>query len=568
MRTSFFLFLLVFLGACGAQKPAVSPDPPQVLPQFPDDNDPNCLQGKSVGFNGAVSELLQEKCASCHPAYDNYATVSNANYGNQIVDRVNLPSNDVRRMPKFPAPELSFTEKKILRDWQRDGFKLESECRSPGSIDNQAFMDLNAIERYIVADLDGINSDNGQANARYLVMSHKADAKVQKQQFLNFVNGLNKAVNSLSSNQNLVKVTAIDPSETIYRFELATYGLTPGDWNLILGRDPYRFESRTRRGLEIQRKTRTQFPWLHADNFSFISLGDPGIYNQLLRVAATLPQEQARLKVNQAEQFARFEARLLGFNGSPISENKNRLLLRLSADNNDSSFWQTFDPNSNFSAQKNLFDFPLVEVGTKRFVFDASETIGFLENGLMVFGLWNAANQRQTEAPIDVVVNNRNPFSAIIKNGLDCLRCHSSGLLNAVDQVRAQANANADEFPGDIDLINAYYRGAATNSALFLNDNKKYEAALRKLGIDPQADDPVNQFLDDYRTDMSLSDAAGFVFMTPQDFCTALQGSSQGKAQVGQLCTTPPGTVTLTQWQATFPILKRDFRLGLDPLDN
>lgn len=558
----------LILSACGVQKPK-STQPPVILPEYPDDNDPSCLQGKTVGFNGAVSKLLQDKCASCHPAYNDYQTVSNPGLGNQIIDRIGLPTNDVRRMPKFPADELSFTDKKLLRDWQTDGFQLESQCKKAGTLDEQAFLDLNTVERYVLSDLDSINSDNGQANARYLLMSHKADAKVAKQTFLNMVAGLNKAVNSLSSNQNIVKVTPVDPSQTIYRFELATYGLTPADWNTILQKDPYQFESNTRRGIEIQRKTKTKFPWLHADNFSFISLGDPTVYNKLLRVSSSLNQERARFKTDLNQQLKNFEARLIGFNGSPISENKNRLLMRLSADNNDSAFWQTFDPNSNFAAQKNVFEFPLIGVGEKQFQFDASETIAFLDNGLMSFGLWNVAGQLQTEAPANVVVNNRSPFSAIIKNGLDCMRCHSGGLLNAVDQVKSQVNANASEFSiNDVDLVNAFYRAPATNSALFLNDNKKYADALRKIDVDPTAEDPTNIFLDDYRTDLSLEKAAGFVLMKPDDFCQALQGSAQVRAQLGQLCTTPPGTVTLAQWQATFPILKRDFRLGLDPLDN
>jgi len=565
MKAQLLLLAVLFVG-CGGPAPKPKVQPPVVQPAYPDDNDPSCLQGKTVGFDGAVSQLVQAKCASCHPAYDNFATAKSL--GNQFVDRVSLPTNDVRRMPKFPEPELSFAEKKMLKDWQADGFLQSSQCKSAGNINQQAFMDLNAIERYVTADLESINSDNGQANARYLVMSHKSNAKVAKQQFLDYVKGLDKAVNSLSSNQNIVKVTAIDPSETIYRFELATYGLTPTDWNLILGKDPYRFESRTRRGLEIQRKTRSQFPWLHADNFSFISMGDPTVYNKLTRISSTLAQEQAVLKTNLAQQFANFEARLIGFNGSSIALNKNRLLMRLSADNNDSSLWQTFDTNSQFSAKKNVFENPLVQVGIKKLQFDASETIGFLDNGLMKFGLWNAAGAVQTEAPVDTVLNNQSPFSPVIKNGLDCMRCHSSGLLNAVDQVRAQVNASASEFDrNDVDLVNALYRNSATNTALFINDNKKYAEALQKIGAST-AKDPTNQFLDDYRSDLSLAQAAGFVFMTPTEFCSNLQGSAQGRAQLGQLCTTPPGTVTLTQWQATFPIIRNDFRLGLDPLDN
>jgi hypothetical protein len=297
-------------------------------------------------------------------------------------------------------------------------------------------------------------------------------------------------------------------------------------------------------------------------------MGDPTVYNKLTRISSTLAQEQAVLKTNLAQQFANFEARLIGFNGSSIALNKNRLLMRLSADNNDSSLWQTFDTNSQFSAKKNVFENPLVQVGIKKLQFDASETIGFLDNGLMKFGLWNAAGAVQTEAPVDTVLNNQSPFSPVIKNGLDCMRCHSSGLLNAVDQVRAQVNASASEFDrNDVDLVNALYRNSATNTALFINDNKKYAEALQKIGAST-AKDPTNQFLDDYRSDLSLAQAAGFVFMTPTEFCSNLQGSAQGRAQLGQLCTTPPGTVTLTQWQATFPIIRNDFRLGLDPLDN
>jgi hypothetical protein len=560
----FLYFIAILLVGCGAPK-APKTAPPVIQP-YPDDDDPNCLQGKTIGFD-SVASILSEDCVSCHPSFDEYSVVKSK--GNEIINRISLPANDVRRMPKFPEDELSFAEKRLFKQWQADGFGETTECKDAGNIDKQAFMDLNAIERYILADLDSINSNNGQLNARYLVMSNISNAKIGKTEFVDDVKGLNKVVNSLSSNQNIVKVTPIDPSQTIYRFELATYGLNSQDWNLVLSRDLYRFESRTRRGLEIQRRTGTQFPWLHADNFSFISTGDPAVYNQLARVQTTLAAEQALQNTNLAQQLQNFEARFLGFNGSPISENKNRLLMRLSADNNEKFFWQTFYPNSQFVAQKNLFEFPLFGVGERRFLFDASETIGQLENGMLKFGLWNAAGQRQNEAPIDVVVNNRSPFNAIIKNGLDCMRCHSSGLLNAVDQVRSQVNANASEFArNDVDLVNAFYRSPATNAALFTSDNRKYADALRKLGIDSNSEDPANGFLDEYRSDFSLAEAAGFVFMTPEEFCQNLQGSARGRAQLGQLCTNPPGTVTLAQWQATFPAIRQDFRLGLDPLDN
>jgi len=353
------LFVLALIG-CGpstttkeiVERP--SPSNPSV-PVDPNTGGNTCDGGVSVGYVGAVKSLIDSKCASCHPGYSSFETVSNTSTATQIITRINLPTNDARRMPKFPAPELSFSEKTLLQSCKNDGLKQEGGCKVNG--DGSAFLDLNSIGRFIKADLDRIDSDAGQANARYVLLSHKKDGGASAQAFEVFIKGVNKGLNTLSTNDNIIKATPVDPSESIYRIELSALGLTPADWNLILSKDPYKFQDNTRIGLQIQAQTKTKFPWLHADNMMFIALGDPAIYNALKKIPATLGELQAKFGINRQAEIDAFDARLLGFNGSPISENKNRLLLRLPINDGDFSYWQTFDPDSNFLAQKNLSDF-------------------------------------------------------------------------------------------------------------------------------------------------------------------------------------------------------------------
>jgi len=318
---------------------------------------------------------------------------------------------------------------------------------------------------------------------------------------------------------------------------------------------------------------------MHADNFINVALGIPRVYNEIQQIPQDVNQLILGLGIDLNRAFRNpFEARLSCFNGSRIANQKNRMLLRLPQENTGGGFWMTFDTNSQFAAQKNCFDFPLFLVGQARFQFDASEIIFEKDNGLQAYALYNAQGLREEEAPADVVRNVDSPFDAIIKNGLDCSRCHNGGILPAVDGAKRSFLANAAEHdPNDVELVRVLYANNDANQAIFTADNNRLVQVFQQLDILPTDPDPINLFSDDQRRDWTLQDAAGFMAtmgfvssgVSPaEDFCQKLNGSANGRAQLGQLCEDAGATVTFNQFKDTFlSDLVRDFRLGLDPID-
>jgi hypothetical protein len=519
---------------------------------------PACADKTS--FVRDVKPIIDAKCASCHVSPRNYADFDVAKGTiDAFITRINLPSADSRRMPKTPKAELSAAEKALFEKWKSDGLSETGEC----PIGEGGVSSLDYLETLMLNDLNKIDGA-GRANTRYLIMggrlpgSSSGDVKL-------FTQGVNKAVNSISSDRDLALVSALDTWGTVYRMDLRSYGLSGADWNIVIGADKFKFISNTSKGQQIKALSGTSQPWLHADNFVFTALDAPQ-YNQLTRVPASRSAFFQKIGVDFQGSFDDFEALLIGFFGSPISENKNRLLSR--HDSSDGYLWATYDPAAVAGGNRNLFQDPLLPEtrGRDLFQFDASEMIYTLPNGLQGYALFNAAGVRQDAAPLNVVFDTDTPFNNEIRNGISCSRCHAAGLIPAQDQIRQHVLANASEFDRtDVELVKAYFRGAAAGDASIAQDNKTFGEGLDGIGLNNQKPDAVNFLTDNFRRDWTLKDCAGFVFMSETEFKEALNGSAQGKSQIGQLLT--GGTVSQQQFINTFPILIRDLRLGLDPID-
>ena len=218
---------------------------------------------------------------------------------------------------------------------------------------------------------------------------------------------------------------------------------------------------------------------------------------------------------------------------------------------------------------KDLFTFPLL-LGTggnsqANYTFDASETIWQLPNGLQGYALWDGVGNRVNFADPNIVIDTATPLgNKIINNANSCSRCHNQGLIPFIDQVRAHVNANAAQFiANDVQLVNAVYRGAAANAAIFTVDNRQYGNALTKLGISP-GPDPMNVVTDRFLQNWDISQAAGFLFLTPGEFTQALNTSPVAKAALGTLLN--GGSVTFTQFTGVLQQLIADARLFQDPL--
>ena len=527
-----------------------------------------------VSFNQDIKPIIVSKCLSCHASPERYDVYDVAKrLGGEMIFRINLPANDLERMPQEPRPELSIAAKNAFEQWRDDGYLEKNACADrDGSGGEFLHLDLNYIERHILNDLNRLDS-NSQLNSRYLVISHKYNSKSRSDQMAQFRKGLNKAVNSTSTENEIYALTPVDARQTIYRVDLEAYDFQldgplddRDDWDAVLAQDPFQLESFTNEGVQIKALTGVNIPWMHGDNYVFSSQDDPETYYEMLDIPATRDELFVQLGVDYQADFDNFDILFAGFFGSPISLNKNRMISR--NDSDEGYFWFTYDPDDIQTPERNFFEFPLVAEsnGDKIAVVDASEAIWLMDNGMQGYALFNGAGNRENEAPITVVTDIESPFNPVIKNGISCHRCHSVGLLAAADQIRDHVEANASEFTAnDAELVRAYFKPNGALQATFVSDNREYAQALEKLGISPNDPDPLNYLTDDHRRDFRLEDAAAFVFFTPDEFKNCINSSNALKAQIGQLLR--GGSVGLVQFQTSFPNIIVDCRLGQDPVN-
>jgi hypothetical protein len=499
----------------------------------------------------SVVDTLGGFCVSCHPGYDSYAVASAK--AQEYARRTQLPKDHPEHMPK--GGELDDAQKKAISDWFQDGARDTCETEPPVG----AFRSFDWLEEKILSDLTKLDSET-RRTTRYLVTTHRRNAKASAGEAEAYDDAVSKAINSLSFERDLV--TPSEVAEGIWRFDLEDLGLSEADWDTVEGADKLDVESFTSRGELLKVLTGTQKAWLHVDNFDDTVFRNSGVYHSLTDTPQTFDDLVERLDVDYVEDLTDFDALLVGLGQSPLAPH-NRLLSR--HDSRDGFFWVTYDTGVPDAAEKNLFQFPLLEDvgGVRDFEFVASEVIYSLPNGLLGFALFNAAGVRQDVAPVDVVRDFENPVSAEIRNAVSCFRCHRGGILPATDQIRDHVLANGAEFGTDKDLILALYRGNTETSEVIAADNESYRGVLEDLQVDGP-EDPITVANDRFLTQWDLQKTAGFLFLTEDDLRVCLNGSATGRAQMGQLLS--GGTVTYDQFVATLPALKADCRLFQDPL--
>lgn len=518
-----------------------------------------------------VKTILSDNCVSCHftpNPYDKYDVAKTKI--DQFVRRVNLGSNNAQRMPKEPEQPLSIEEKQLLEKWRSDGLKeFETDCDGSGG-DNTGYIRLFNIESSIIADLARVDQDDRQFT-RYLVSSHKRNQGQDPDRLKLHNDSIQKNLNSLNDRiDDLGFAEPIDTAKTIWRFDLRSFDMTRIDWQLIEKFDPFDLESFTDEGETIKFLTGARKAWLHHDNFTNVSnLAD--VYYFITNTPNDLGDLLRKIGVNAGAQFRDFSAHFLGFNGSEISIQKNRMIVRFEADNfggrGGGYAWVTFDPDSGINDGKNLFLNPCLN-GTgcqALFEFAASEIIYTSPSGMQLYALYNAQGELQKEAPIDVVTDTRSPVSPIIKNAISCHRCHKTGILPSVDEVRNHILENGDQFnANDRQIILQLYKDRNSNNAAFQTDNSLYADALRELDINSAGPEPISVAYDELKLDWTVEEVAAFLFLPVEEFKSELRGSANGSAGVGQLLR--GGSITFDQFVDILDDLKVDLRLFEEPL--
>lgn len=508
-----------------------------------------------VTFNQTLKPIIDQNCVSCHAGFNQIETAKAKI--EEFIRRVNLAVDDPARMPKAPNQPLDDEEKAKFQGWKDNNFLASCE---QDQVNNNPHIDLDYIELAIDQDLSKLTTAQ-QADSRYLITAHKSNEKANPEVLRQFKNGINKSINSLSTVRNLQSAVAIDQYQVVYRLSLRDLGLKAADWKLIEDNEVINLVSVTNRGLLLRQLTKTRKPWLHVDSFAFTS-NEAAIYYQVRKLPAKAQDLFNQTGVEFNQDIDDFEALFVGFETSPISLNKNRLLGRW--ESNDGSMWVTFDVAQNQGGNSNLFQFPLLRAvnAKNNYQFNAAEFIFSLPNGLHGYFLSDNQGNRQNAAPLNIVADNISPFSPEIKASLSCYRCHSAGFIPAKDQIKAHVVANATQFDlGDVERVELLYREP---EPIFLQDNGQYAEALSKIGVLAAEPDPISLVADNLRRNQNAKAVAALLLLTEQEFLDGLARSADGRAQVGQLLT--GGSITFEQLKQSLPVIIRDLRIGQEDL--
>lgn len=543
-----------------------------------------------VTFNKDIKKEIEQYCLKCHNTperYSDYAVAKRLMEAPRYELLNSITRDDSGRMPKGGD---SLPPKVIdkFKQWLIDGLLEGEECADRDTQGNEYLHNsLEYIEDKILNDLKLFQDDKDRANARYLVLGNKYNERQKAESYALFIKAIGKSANSLSLEENITLPTAIDARETIYRINLEDFNLdedtrfgsydgygrtVSNGWDLILNADPFKFESFTVAGEVIKGLAQTDFPWLHADNFAFISHINADVYYTALNIPNNVNQLFLDLGVDWQEVLDDEEVICAGGNGSEISQNKNRLLCRVECERSElcsdkGYVWITFDPVAlDGVPERDLFSNPLIaDFGlNSNFEFAASEWIWVLPNGMQAYFLANAAGVRQDFAPLDIVsdTSEGGKFDPTIRNSLSCHRCHAQGINPFSDQILGHVTRNASEFDQDVrDKVFAIFPEPRSLSAQYQLDNKNYAKALDRFKIELKDPDPINYLTDQHREDWNIKKFCAFILLEINDCTKRINQSDIVIQAVGGLLS-EGGTVTRDQVIDNFKDIKLGLRLG------
>jgi len=213
----------------------------------------NPVPDTAITFDEVIKPLIADKCIDCHTVPERYDTYEVALRLARTMDyNVNLPSVNKLRMPPSPAPQLDDLD--IFKKWIDQGYIRTRKCNDNPGGGGKKTLSLKYIEENILAYLNKIDAQS-QKEVAFLVLSHKYNLRSSREALTQYLKGINKTLNSLSTERVLTNVVAIDKLKTIFAIDLNAYGFTRespylDDWDLVVKNAEFPFVSETL--MEIQ----------------------------------------------------------------------------------------------------------------------------------------------------------------------------------------------------------------------------------------------------------------------------------------------------------------------------
>lgn len=542
---------------------------------------PTCKNADLITFKKDVKPLIDAKCISCHKAIELDEYENAKGYIAEIIARVADAALDTKRMPPAPNDPLSFKEQQIFSKWLDPGKLVEdAECPDPDDQTRVDFIDGDEVRTSVKNALRGLSATD-KLDARFLDNSARVNLGASETEKDTYKASVNKAINSISNERDIVPCTEIDDKKAVCRIDLDSLGMTAADWDLIVQNAVLVLQDNTDDGLFIQQQTGTKIPILAGDQFVRAALDFRLSERQRRAVAGEvivnpyyaildIPVDQkayfAQKGVDLQKIFDDFEALCGGVNLSPISLLKNRLVCFVESDDGRCSI--SFDPVLAIG-KSNVFQNPFVFAKSdKLFQFEASEVICDQENGGQEYSLWNTAGVRQDAAPENIVKNIEGKGGDTqIRNGKTCNECHSKGLINIRDELRvsilenSKGNFNADE----LDFTRLMYGSQGRIDTLLASHNGDFKIAMTKVAVNVATADPINYTVDRFVKQWTLNEVCAFIKI-PLAQCKLQIDQSRALNEItGSL--TSGGTISFDLLVDTFPLFIKELRLGEEPIE-
>ena len=439
-------------------------------------------------------EVLDTHCARCHQAGRLERERPAKNFGNILqLDEIARDPHLIR--PGNPDGSRLFS-RIVKQEMPYDIYTEFSGGREPSKEDVQAIYDwIESLDAKTVAScsnrkpvsteqvVNSISSDlnkqsaNRRAGMRYLTLTNHYNACASSDEISRMRNGATVLLNSLSRARKTVRPSVLGRAQTIMAINLNDLGWSAADWDTLLSAYPYGARPKSRTFDQVKSLTKTPLAYLRADWFA-AAASRPPLYYKLLNLPEELASLQSELGVDAEQNRADGNALRAGFDQSTATR-YNRMVERHDVGNG--YLWMSFDFNGTDTRQ-NIKKHPLGPEGEKGFEHDLNAVLFSLPNGMNAFFLSDSDGQRIDRSPTDILYNEATPRRPVIV-GLTCMSCHASGVLDAVDEVRAQVEASSSFSPEQRDQVDQLYGPQGDLDRRIKDDRKRYRNASASVGI-------------------------------------------------------------------------------------
>ena len=284
-----------------------------------------------------------------------------------------------------------------------------------------------------------------------------------------------------------------------------------------------------------------EVPFVYVDWFlAMASL--PPLYHDILALPETERELERELGIDVARNLRSAPGVRVwraGTNNSGVS-NHNRVVERHTS--RYGAYWKSHDFDGSAGA-KNIFTHPL------SFERAGGEVIFNLPNGLQAYYISDGLGNRIDVAPTDIVSNPAASDPAV-RNGISCIGCHTDGMKEFEDEVRATITRTANPSYDKAHALRLYVEKKVMDR-LVAEDTERYREALEETGGVFDDIEPVSRFYEAFQSPLDASDAAAAIGMEKKAFLTKID-TEPGLQHLGLTGLLNNGNVKRDVWDSNF----------------